>query len=176
MTILAGVDIHQTVLGAVMGVLPPMTVKQNGKEFTGYGVVDGDTATFVPTDRLFPPKRGSALTYQGRTRAISEIAGTEDTWEFTLSEDEVQDLSPIDEFDFDLEATGSGFVVLTRIDAGNADIRGRWRLDKGNWNGFSTTKGTTTFESGAGRVEVAARRINEDGTSTDLINKTIDVT
>ena len=175
MTILAGVDVHAAVSGAVRGVLPLMTLKQNGVDVSGEGLIDGDIATFI-SRTIVAPRVGDVIEFNGTLRTIAEIGGSEDAWELTLNTDEVPALDDTEIFNFNVESIGAGRILLTRLDAGRAVVRGQWRQGNNAWFGFSMEGRSLVIETGAGEVEIAAYRVNSDGTSTEPVNRSVVVT
>ena len=175
MTVIAGVDIHAELSKAFSGVLPPMTLVQNGKDFPGVGTINDNTANFI-SNVLTQPKEGDLIKQSDKTFTVSIVSGNEDSWALSLSETEVPVLDSDDEFDLDVLDQGSGFLLLTRMDAGNASMRGQWRNGTNQWNGFSTEKRTLLLNTGVGRIEISAYRVNDDGTSTEPLNKVVETT
>ena len=175
MTTIAGLNVHAAVTAAVQGVLPPMTLKQNGVDVPGEGVIEGNTVTFI-SRTITQPKTGDVIEYNGSLRTVVDIQGNEDGWELTVSDVAVPVLDPTNVFNFSTEGIGAGRVLLIRLDAGTAVVRGQWRNGSEPWRGFSMEGRSLVIETGVGEIEVNAYRVNADGTSTEPINRVVTAT
>ena len=176
MTTIAGVNMAERVRSAFQGKLPPMSLRRDGDNFLGIGVVDGDTATFIPDSLALRPNLGDLLNYEGSTRVVNAVLGTNDAWTLTLGDEEVPALDDPSEFAFSVESIGAGRVLMLRTGAGRAKVQGQWRNGDGPWFGFSMEGRSLVVETGAGEIEVVAYRVDDQGRSTEPVNEKVTAT
>ena len=153
-----------------------MSLRKDGEEFPGNGIVDGDTATFIPQSQTLRPRVGDLIEYEGITRTVFSVLGTNDAWALTLGDEAVPDLADNSAFEFNVEAIGAGRILFTRLGAGAAKVQGRWRVNNGAWVGFSMPGRSLVVDTGPGTVEVTAYRVDREGKSTEPVNRSIEAT
>ena len=177
MTTVAGFDFNREFnqLAVQVG-WPQLDLHQGGNIVTGHGIIDGDTATYLPPNTNVRPLPGDLVRLRnGELRQVDEVTGLEDAWTLGLATTPVPQL-PDDEFDLRVELlTGYGFALI-RMDPGAANVKGRWRVNQGAWNTFVFEGRTHTIRSQPGAIEIDAWRVSEDGEGSEPVHRTVELT
>ena len=165
MTLLAGVDLHETLKSALASSgFPAASVRQGGRTWPGRGFADGAAGTFVPDDKALVPRPGDRMEYAGRVWNVSDATGSEDAWELTL-EGEVKPLLDDAGFSFDVTPFAGGRFSVRASASGS--YHGRWRLDGGGWSSFDFQGSSWSGKAGkAGALDVDLWRQDRNGVAS----------